>query len=205
MIKSLLTMLNPKRPARILALLGLALFSVNFCGPCHAAQWDVKEEKAACPESDTCSLEKLLAVRQTPLMLAYRRGSKKDHALGQYQWQPILEYQSGYENLPADLQFGFAQDLHNYLKGMHYTWPAVQKKLNFDFLPYHQQGDFAKQWWLKHDPGFEKLGPVAQDKFVHDALVDATNIYGIYARRYWDSPQYEVFEATAVTRLVEKK
>ena len=198
-------MLIVNRPILFFANAALTLLIVAVVLPCRAAQWDVKEEKAACTELDEGSYEELLALRRSPVMVAFRRGTEKKHALGQYEWQPTLEYQSGYENLAPAIQFEFAHDLHKYLKGIHFAWPCVQKKLNYDFLPYNQQLDFAKQWWLKHEPTFGKMGPVAQDKFLYDALVDATNIYGVYARKFWDSPKYQLFESIAVTRLVDKK
>jgi hypothetical protein len=44
-----------------------------------------------------------------------------------------------------------------------------------------------------------------KDGFKYDAIVDATDIYGVYGRKAWSSADYIMFEDALLQEVVKKK
>ena len=178
----------------------LAFFCANFS---LAATLPRPSEKDV--EANRSTASDLFNARSDLMMQTFRHGHLKDQPLGQYEWLPATEFQSSYENIDPNRQFQFAYDLHSYLEHFNYDWPNIKLQNGFKYMSYNQQKDFADKWFETNEPIYKKMGLIAKDHFLHDALIDATNIYGLFARRYWDSSQYQLFESVAVTRLVTRQ
>jgi hypothetical protein len=134
-----------------------------------------------------------------------RYGIKRDKPLGQYMCAPEVEFKSDYKKLSPELQAKFAYDLHQFLKNAGYDWPTVRRKIDFAFMPYEKQNDFAQFYFLRYYPPFKDLGFLYKDGFLNDALIDAHNIYGWYMRKEWGSADYTVFEDACVQQVIKKK
>lgn len=134
-----------------------------------------------------------------------RQGPGYPKPLGQYLVQPNTEFKSDYKNVPPEIQVKFAYDLHEHLKNAGFDWPTVHKQYDFKFMPYEKQREWSEFWWLRNYPAYKDLGFLFKDGFLHDSIIDATNVYGLYGRKAWSSADYVIFEDASVAHVVKKQ
>lgn len=139
-------------------------------------------------------------------LLALRGGSGSKKPLGQYMTYPDMVFHSDYPNESAETMCQFAFDLHQFVKMRGADIEGLQKSGGHPY-PFDQQAEFAKTWWSSHSPKYASLAPMFREWFVHDALVDATNIWN-FVYLHVDkqgSADRTIIGDSMVQNLVQKK
>jgi hypothetical protein len=115
-----------------------------------------------------------------------RGGADSGRPLGVYVAPLDMPYRSQYPSVPDEKKALFAAELHSFVVGHGggYRFFASQVisggSLEAAHVSYAQQEQFAQWWWRTHDDRFKATAPMFADWWVHDAILDATNIYEHY-------------------------
>lgn len=110
-------------------------------------------------------------------MAGLRGGKPSNKPLGQYLVEPNMEFRSAYKDEDPQTMCEFAFDLHQFLLMKGRDLLALQRNSDLKTYPYEKQSEFADMWWRTHSKKFKNMGGIWKDWFIHDALVDATNVW----------------------------
>jgi hypothetical protein len=140
---------------------------------------------------------------------AARGGNGSKRPLGQYLVEPYSQFSSAYTKEPAETICAFAYALHRFvaLKDCDYdsyTLNFSKNRAGFNYLPVDEQKAFAKSWWEKQT-GFRGLNELQKSRFIEEAVIDATNLYGYYAKRVYATSDYVAWQKGAVRALAQSK
>ncbi len=134
-----------------------------------------------------------------------RGGKGAKRPLGQYLVEPDMEFRSEYKDQPVETMCQFAYDLHEFIvaKGGDYRSMALNQ--NSTYVSYEKQKEFAIGWWRKTYPKYKDMGGIFKDWFIHDALVDGTNLYNWSRRNKDGGADYIAWADGAVSALLKRK
>jgi hypothetical protein len=79
------------------------------------------------------------------------------------------------------------------------------QKSRFAYLPYGEQEGFANGWWLKKSKKYREKSATEKKLFLHEAIVDGTNLYGWYGQRVYGTAAYVAWEEAAVQAVLKKR
>jgi hypothetical protein len=138
-----------------------------------------------------------------------RGGNGSRRPLGQYLVAPYCEFSSAYTKESAETVCQFAYALHKFvaLKNSDYDSYLLnfpKNKAGFSYLAVSDQRAFAKSWWEKQK-SFNGLNEAQKSRFLEEAVIDATNLYGRYAERIYATSSYEAWRKGAVRALIQSK
>ncbi|MDP3506427.1 MAG: hypothetical protein Q8T09_00425 [Candidatus Melainabacteria bacterium] len=138
-----------------------------------------------------------------------RGGNGAQRPLGQYLVAPNCEFSSAYTKESTETMCQFAYALHRFvaLKGRDYDSYLLKfskNKTGFNYLPMADQRAFAKTWWEKQK-SFNDLDEAQKSRFIDEAVIDATNLYGRYATIIYATSDYVAWQKGAVRALVQPK
>lgn len=141
---------------------------------------------------------------------------------GQFTKQELLLRRSPYKNKIeseinlTEVRCQFAYDLHRFVAGKNRDYDSITclksssnsahgaKKVVPAYLPYGEQEGFANGWWTNRSRKYRESGAAEKKLFLHNAIVDATNLYGWYGRRVYGTAAYVAWEEAAM-QTVQKK
>lgn len=137
-----------------------------------------------------------------------RGGSSSERPLGQYLVKPFQEFSSQYTKESVEAMCEFSYALHRFVAAKERDYDSfclnrTKSKPSSAFVSAAEQRDFARSWWSKRK-SFSKLNEAQKDNFLEEAVVDATNLYGWYARRVYGTAAYVAWSEGAVRSLLEK-
>ncbi len=113
----------------------------------------------------------------------------------------------------TEVRCQFAYDLHRFVasKGRDYDSvnsssrsPAGAMKA-FAYLPYLEQENFASNWWAKNSKSYRESSAQEKKRFLHRAIVDATDLYGWYGRRVYGTAAYVDWEEAARQAVLKRQ
>jgi hypothetical protein len=138
-----------------------------------------------------------------------RGGNGAKRPLGQYLVAPYSEFSSAYTKESTETMCQFAYALHRFvaLKNSDYDSYLLyfsKNKAGFSYLPVSDQRAFAKSWWEKQK-SFNGLNEAQKSRFIEEAVIDATNLYGRYATIIYATSDYVAWQKGAVRALVQPK
>lgn len=132
--------------------------------------------------------------------------------LGQSTKQLVLRH------LPTEVRCRFAFDLHRFVasKGRDYdtvlnsgsnSTHGTKKAMPvyLPYLSYLEQEGFANGWWTKENKKYRESGAEEKKRFLHEAIVDATSLYGMYGQRVYGTAAYVVWEEAALRAVLKKQ
>ncbi len=128
--------------------------------------------------------------------------------LGQSTKQLVLRH------LPTEVRCRFAFDLHRFVASKGRDYDTVlnsgsnsthgTKKAMPGYLPYLEQEGFANGWWTKKSKRYRESGAAEKKRFLHEAIVDATSLFGQYGERVYGTVAYVVWEEAALRAVLKK-
>lgn len=142
---------------------------------------------------------------------------------GQLTEQELLLRRSPYKNKieseinPTEVRCQFAYDLHRFVASKNRDYDSFAylnsgfnsasgaKKSKFVYLPYLEQEGFANGWWTKKSKSYRESGAEEKKLFLHEAIVDGTNLYGWYGQRVYGTAAYVAWEEAAVQAVLKKR
>jgi hypothetical protein len=138
-----------------------------------------------------------------------RGGNGSKVPFGQYLVSPFQKFSSEYTKESAESMCQFSYALHRFVvaKGRDYdsfTLNRSKVKQGISYLSANEQQEFARSWWSKRK-SFVALSAAQKDKFIEEAVIDGTNLYGWYARRVYGTASYEAWQTGAVLALLKAK
>lgn len=138
-----------------------------------------------------------------------RGGNGAKRPLGQYLVAPNCEFSSAYTKESTEAMCQFAYALHRFvvLKGRDYDSYLLnfsKNKTGFNYLSMADQRVFAKSWWEKQK-SFNDLNEAQKSRFIDEAVIDATNLYGHYATIIYATSDYVAWQKGAVRELLQPK
>ncbi len=138
-----------------------------------------------------------------------RGGNGSRRPLGQYLVAPYCEFSSAYtkESNATDCQFAYA--LHRFVAQNNCDYDSYllnfsKNKAGFSYLAVSDQRAFGKSWW-EAQKSFKGLNEAQKSRFLEEAVIDATNLYGLYATRIYATKDYVAWQKGAVRALLEPK
>ncbi|MBA4027072.1 MAG: hypothetical protein C0473_02405 [Cyanobacteria bacterium DS3.002] len=142
---------------------------------------------------------------------------------GQLTEQELLLRRSPYKNKVeseinlTEVRCQFAYDLHRFVASKNRDYDSIAylnsvsnsahgaKKSRSAYLPYLEQEGFANGWWTKKSKRYRESGASEKKLFLHEAIVDATNLYGWYGQRVYGTAAYVAWEEAAVQAVLKKQ
>jgi len=142
---------------------------------------------------------------------------------GQLTEQELLLRRSPYKNKIesginlTEVRCQFAYDLHRFVAGKNRDYDSIAylnsgsnsasgtKKSRSAYLPYLEQESLANGWWTKKSKRYRESGAGEKTLFLHEAIVDATNLYGWYGRRVYGTAAYVAWEEAALQAVLKKQ
>lgn len=142
---------------------------------------------------------------------------------GQLTEQELLLRRSPYKNKIeseinlTEVRCQFAHDLHRFVAGQNRDYDSIAylnsvsrsasgaKKTTPAYLPYRDQEGFANGWWTKKSKAYRERGAEEKKLFLHEAIVDGTNLYGWYGQRVYGTAAYVAWEEAAVQAVLKKQ
>lgn len=142
---------------------------------------------------------------------------------GQLTEQELLLRRSPYKNKieseinSTEVRCQFAYDLHRFVAGKNRDYDSIAylnsvsrsasgaKKATSAYLPYREQEGFANGWWTKKSKKYRESGAEEKKLFLHETIVDATNLYGWYGQRVYGTAVYVAWEEAAVQAVLKKQ
>lgn len=135
-----------------------------------------------------------------------RYGSDEKQPLGQYYLEPNFAFKSDYAKLTIEQQANFAYDLNEYRKAAGLDWETQHPRtVDWKYMTYDRQHDFAEFYWLRNSTEFKNLGILDKSRFIHESLIDATEIYLAYRRTISTSADTVVYGDSAIQHLIKKE
>lgn len=115
----------------------------------------------------------------------------------------------------TEVRCQFAYDLHRFVASKNRDYDSVSylnsdsnsagaKKSKFAYLPYREQEGFANGWWTKRSKRYRESAAEEKKLFLHEAIVDATNLYGWYGQRVYGKAAYVAWEEAALQAVLKK-
>ncbi|MBP9811282.1 hypothetical protein KBF38_23450 [bacterium] len=138
-----------------------------------------------------------------------RGGNGSKRPLGQYLVAPYCEFSSAYTKESAETVCQFAYALHRFvgLKNRDYDSYLLsfsKNRTGFNYLTVSDQRAFARSWW-EQQRSFNGLNEAQKCRFLDEAIVDATNLYGHYAERIYATSNYVAWQKGALSALLKPK
>ena len=142
---------------------------------------------------------------------------------GQLTEQELLLRRSPYKNKIeseinlTEVRCQFAYDLHRFVASKNRDYDSIAylkkgsnsalgaKKAIPAYLPYLEQESFANGWWTKKSKKYRESGAGEKKLFLHEAIVDATNLYGWYGQRVYGTAAYVAWEEAALQAVLKKQ
>jgi hypothetical protein len=141
-----------------------------------------------------------------------RGGGKSGRPLGLYVAGLEMEYRSAYPACPDTEKAQFAAELHSFViarcGGFQMAMQQVRnwQPMSNAHVPYARQEQFAEFWFRTHDATFKETAPLFKDWWMHDAILDATNVYEHYeADRNFDRSSERIMYIDGELSLLKKK
>ena len=160
-------------------------------------------------------------LKQLAAILKAEERSKKSQSEGQLAGCPSsvqpgqLTKQLVSRHLPIEVRCQFAFDLHRFVASKDRDYDTVlnsgsssgtgKKKAMPAYLPYLEQEGFANGWWTKESKKYRESGAEEKKRFLHEAIVDATSLYGMYGQRVYGTAAYVVWEEAAVQAVLKRQ
>lgn len=141
-------------------------------------------------------------LKQLAAVLKAEERSKKSQSEGQSAGCPssvkpgqLTKQALVLRHLPIEVRCQFAFDLHRFVASKDKDYDSYlnsgsnsahgAKKSRFAYLPYLEQEGFAKGWWTKESKKYREISAGEKKLFLHEAIVDATSLYGMYVDKRW--------------------
>jgi hypothetical protein len=141
-----------------------------------------------------------------------RGGGRSGRALGLYVPGLEMEYRSEYPQTSDEQKAQFAAELHSFVvaRGGGYQAALSQARnwqpMEHAHVSYDRQQMFAEFWWRTHNTKFKDMAPLFKDWWMHDAILDATNIYEHFeAERFFDRSSERLMYIDGELSLLKKK
>lgn len=138
-----------------------------------------------------------------------RGGNGSRRSLGQYLVEPYCKFSSAYTKESAETVCQFSYALHRFvaLKGRDYDSYLLyfsKNKTAFSYLSVSDQRAFARSWWEKQK-SYKGLNEAQKSRFIEEAVIDATNLYGRYATIIYATSDYVAWQKGAVRAVLSPK
>lgn len=115
----------------------------------------------------------------------------------------------------TDLRCQFAYDLHRFVASKNRDYDSLlnprpsfaisSRKAKPSYLPYREQEDYSNGWWLKKSKSYKESSDAEKKLFLHQAIVDATSLYGLYGRRVYGTSAYVAWEEASLQAVLKKQ
>ncbi|MBU6454383.1 MAG: hypothetical protein KGS72_21625 [Cyanobacteria bacterium REEB67] len=192
---------------RAILAIALVLAPVGFLQPGAQAQFVPKlEERDTRDQTVMQAIEDYMTARNgNHTLKKFRYGVDEKQPLGQYYQEPNFAFKSDYAKLSTDQQAKFAYDLNQYRKAAGLDWETQHPRtVDWKYMPYEKQHDFAEFYWLRNSPEFKNCGILDKSRFIYESLIDATEIYLAYRRTVSTSADTVIYGDSAIQHLIKK-